>query len=1373
MENEDLEMMEVEVVGGGFPDPEAEVHEEMTLDPQEGMREEDQGQSYQNFSENVNAELTIPVEMSFQGSIEPSPVGSPTADVSRAGRKRKANTRYMDEPSPVVKPVVRKSSTGGQKKSAPVPPPPPPVKEVKPKGSAKQEEELVVTGPPTFGSLLFGGRSRKLSDSLSDLDLNEDEDNLGSVVSEDELEPVVVEEKPVVSESAGEGVKPQTPGLMIGAGKKLEGTYVASGVVGPTVHGMIKPPLVPPSGESSLKFPDLSSDEFQASLPPKVSVPVELGGGGILGLIPSAPLTWYRDEIPKLSAYFRKKMEASSGLPVARPSVTGEKPMPISAAEKKLREERKRQKEEERKRLIEDRNRRRERERLKQLYRQHWLALTKFPIEDDLLHSHKGIRRLGHPLPQCRVVASPAVFWDCRLGPPESLEFPSNVSTGVTELVDEIFVIWNFFIHFGPFLGGEKFTLPQLVEGVFTKQLTPLIQSVFQTLLLTLRPWTEFQLTTLLQSEQALESQLTKNRGRAKLHWSSLCQFRDLLFLGYSVFINKSAQTHGPDVLWLWEALFVAKTAVLTDSIDYKTKEFLGTISAAFEEIDFEHKWIFDWELNRNWTFEQIPFEYRVKILKLLVDRIVALPVVKKSVDLWCEGRTHISAEIAALEKEERKITQRVTLCQKLQALIAQAPGEASNIQLPMTEEELAQDIAFRDALIRSKKTCCVYFDTELAVRLESLGRDRHLNEYFQISADRRLVFVRQHSVSHPNVVRYGIYDSLANLEQLIQSLDERGVRELSLRTELQKIKASQYQELSARGETKFDKMSIDWLGNGRHDHTDLTDSLEQLEADAGKFQQLKFVKECVIGAKSGFEKIKKAWRGKIVVDEMGDDVTVDEDMEEDVPPPETPESEASRMEISETEFVGEIESFHQSIVALSDMLTECITNSLLGYPRPDETTATTSSILIQFHIKTGSDLLRHLSIPVGETEFRKLIESVDPANAKSILNVASVFLDGLEALDEIIHDEIARHEATSGSIEIWPATGGEKHAWKKFISGRTWEVLRGTESPPGETEEDQPTPEDEEEDKQNGNTFGCEVCGKKFKFHILLGVHKLHPCKTRGRKPIPVDPIMEVLPVALNNGVLAVEKVNGVEFPPLPSSRQEAAERAEKAERAAAAAAAAAAAPEGGESASIAATTTAEYICDICGKVFPHNQGLAVHQTRWCIPEQQAQLLLTAQQAVGGGPAVPAQPEEGPVNCPTCGKLFPTVQGLNIHQTRWCKGPEQADVKSEGQTAEEEKKAAAEAIKTIHVDPVFRKEAIPSEQLVKVEEPISVDNTVDDDSKREPGFTPACYSMAALSVAILWYKNKVETALRKFTSDRSHHSRSGSAKSNAAKSRR
>ena len=1307
-------------------------------------------------------------------SMEVTPIGSPVdsntplggddggssleqsrmEDVSRAGRKRKANSRYMEEPSPVLKPAVRRPSV--VKKQAPPSPKSKKLtgKEGKTDISLKEEEALplpAVTGPPTFGSILFG-RRRKLSESLSDEALLDEE--IPDIVSEDEEELVTT---PVVASSVSEAV-PRASTEPV----KLEGNYVASGAAGPTVHGMIKTALVHPC-DGTIKFPDMVSEEYLNSRPvrPRVYIPVDLGGGGPLSLLPSAPVGWFRDEIPKLSAYFRKKMEGgamavpSKASPVVASSLAGEKKPSLTEAQ---REERRRQKETERKRLIEERNRRRERERLKQLYRQHWLALTKFPIEDELVHSHKGIRRLGHAPPQCRQVSSPVVYWDCRLGGAGALEIPLDIKVPTTELLDEVFVIWNFFVHFWPFLQEssnpqKRFSLADLVEGIFQKKLTPVISEIHWSLIHVMRPWIEHQLAAMLQAEQALESQLTKNRGRAKLYWSAICQFRDLLFLGYSIFVKKVSDfSGGPGSAdWLWQCLFLAKAIVLLDAIDYRSKEFLGTISTAFEEIDFEHKWIFDWELNASWNYASMPFEYRVKLLKLLIDKIVSLPVIKKAVDLSCESRNHITAELAFIEKEERKLTQRIALHHK-------------DASLP--ETAAAQDLNLRESFVKARRISLHFMDKELAVRLESLGRDRHMNEYFQISSDRDLVFVRQHSVSHPNVVRYGVYDSLANIEALIQSLDERGVRELNLKGELQKVKTAIFSAMMARGESDFEK-TRDWLGIQDGD-ADLP-IIEDVQEFGG---QLKFLNECMTLTRSGITRIKDAWFGRSslagvgnshgVDDDDDDDVTVDEGVmsspNDSDDPMSDSEQELSVCSMKEKPFRSEHDSLFDSITALSNVLTEGFKSSLFAFPKPGETTATSSSILIQFHVKSGSEFLKQVLIPAEKVEFIRLVESLysipsdTPEYKKKMIQISSVFLDGLSALDDVIHDEISRIDSSSNSsssLEVWAASGGEKHAWKSFIGFS--EQNLDPSSPGGEEEEGQQVEPSSSQISQN-NMFKCDSCEKTFKYHILLGVHKLHPCKTRGRKPIPVDPLMEVFPIAQTNGMIAIDRIANPEFPALPSARQEAAERAEKAS--------ALAPSEGPEGAAAPSAAPAEFVCDICGKVFPHNQGLAVHQTRWCIPEQQAQLILTAQQAVGGLAAPLGLESEGPVNCPTCGKLFPTLQGLAIHQTRWCRGSDQT---GDGDQPKQPK--------ILHVEPVFRKPDIAPEALVKVEdESIAVRIQQDSETRREPGFTPACHSLAAISVAILWYATRVDAVVRKFGSERSHHSRVASKPSAKSK---
>ena len=1326
-----------------------------------------------------------PNEISRESSMEPSelqsadptPLGSPLTvggvylpeaepeGLSRAGRKRKANSKYMDDPSPVSKPAPRKTSGGSKKvestnirKSVTAKPEPVKAEPV------KAEPEPLVTGPPTFGSMLFGKSSRKLSDSVSE-DAFLDEDEIPDILSEDEDDTSKVEAAaplPVIPEA--ELVVAPVDVAVPGEVKKMTGTYTPSGVCGPTIHGLTRTVLVAPPNEGSISFPDLTSDEYVASLnggPRFLPLPSELAGGGVLSLLPAAPIGWFRDEIPRLSAYFRKKLESSSGIPklvVPTPAPAANEPKKPSLTEAQ-REERRRQKEEERKRLIDERNRRRERDRLKQLYRQHWLALTKFPIEDDLLHSHKGIRRLGHPSVQCRQVASPIIFWDCRLGAPGALEIPTEPNGKSTELLDELFVVWNFFNQFGPHLFAEgkyvSFTLPELVEGIVTRKLTPLMSEIHDALGAVLRPWIEHQLTVLLQAEQALESQLTKNRGRAKMYWSAISQFRDFLFLGYSVFVNKVAA--GGPTNWLWESLYVAKAIVLFESIDCKSKEFLNTISTAFEEIDFEHRWIFQWE-SSNYSYDVVPFATRVKLLKLFIDKIVSLSVVKKVVDLACDGRNHLLAELSVIEKEERKMTQRITLCQKLQAIIESAPEgvETNQIQVPMTEAELAREVAVRDALIRSKKNACKFSDTRLSVRLEVLGRDRHMNEYFQVSWARKLVFVRQHAVSHPHMIRYGVYDSLSNIEALIQSLDERGVREVGLRTELQKVKTAIYSEMVARGDNDFEQTSIDWLGAravGGDVSVESADAVNDNSVETAPIT--KYLTDCVDMTQSGFDRIRQAWYGlsggrDFSADE--DDMTVDEYAMDEDSGSGSPEDEqmGDHAVVPARRFVPETESLYESLLSLADELSRGFKANLFAFPRIGETPSTSSSILVQFHIKTGMDLLRQLSIPTDVHEFNKLVSTI-PSSEKSMVQITSVFIDGLLALDEVVHDELLRH--TESNIEIWAPSGGEKSAWRQFLGIN--QIAPSTS--PGEDDENgenSPEPGEEERPSLTASLFSCETCGKHFRFHILLGIHKLHPCKTRGRKPQPVDPIMEVVPVSDSNGVLAVERVMLPDFPPLPSTRQEAADKA----------AAAASDPATAVPVPLSATGAPEYICDICGKVFPHNQGLAVHQTRWCIPEQQAQLILTAQQAVGGLPSGPNPDGQGAVNCENCGKLFPTSQGLAIHQTRWCKGD---DVKGEGG---EVKKAPP---KILNSEPVFRTPNVSASDLIKIEDVDRSPGFGESETHREPGFTPACYSLAAVSIATLWYRTRIESAINKFTSEKVHHSRTSHAKGGASKAKK
>ena len=1338
-----------------------------------------------------------------------------SVDVSRAGRKRKANTRYMEEPSPVAKPVSRRSS-GVKKKPAAavssiVSPKSRTVSNKATSGSSTPAEDIP-TGPPAFSQFLFKNRKggRKMSEDTFSEEGEVEEEYLPEIVTSDD-EEMVVEQQPKKSVARStsrrsrpvEETEPEEK-------KMMEGVYVASGLIGPidkiaecAKAGNVKIALQSPSTD---KLPNVIPIDENGERIGFVSVPPPLAhvaifaeiAGGPLALIPKKPVFWLRDEVPKLSAYFKKKMmggEPAAPAPaVSKPAAPQPEQAPLSgsALVRKLSEEEKaakrQKKEEERRKLIEDRAQRRERERLKQLYRQHWLALTKFPIDDNLLHSRKGIRRLGHAPSQCRQIATPIVYWDCLLGEPGTFEVPLDISPSTTALVDEIFVVWNFFNQFGSLMCPPSirrfpsFTLPQLVQAFTTRECHPLIGAIHEWILEVLRPFALYEVDTLLAAEQAYESQLVKNRGRAKLFWPTFSEFRDFLFLGHCVLRNELKSN------WLWLTIFLAKSIVVLDPVDPR-RDFLASVSGAFEEIDFEHRWLFDLETNGSgFMYESIGFADRLRLVRILLNKISSLPWSKILIDKFCDARIHISSELVYIEKEERKSNQKIAHCQKLQSILSSGEPTAFPITLPLTLEELKSEIEFRDSLSAAKKIATTFVDSQLAVRLESIGKDRFFNEYFQISSMKKIVFVRQHSVTHTNVVRYGIYDSLSNLELLIQSLDDRGVREHALKAELQKIKASLFSDLvaSADGEIDVNQKFCDWLSESTNKKI-----VEDFSVPVGPSQDSELVLaplvECVDVAKEVMTMIRSVWFGLShrkrkprsfrtivkakpkavaivaaaaaaapVVDEEAieddDDVTVEEEMS-DVEPPEIKEEEKMEDEDvkegsgdttpldedgDEEEVDEEPENFEvnergefiDAISHLAETVSESINNSLFGFHKSDETTANASSVLIQFHIKNGNDFLRHLNIPFTEQDIERRIDGVIGSREK-IVDFSAIILDGLLAMDEVVHDELARHE---GVAEIWPISGGEKHAWRKFVG-----YFR-------DMEEEVVADGEEETERTTKGSFSCETCGKQFKYHILLGVHKLHPCKTRGRKPIPVEPIMDIKPVPLKNGMIAIEKMVLPSFPPPPSSR------ASVAAAAAVAATTAAVVPQE------EGNTTGEYVCELCGKVFPHNQGLAVHQTRWCIPEQQAQLILTAQQAVG---TVPSQGGEdgSPLPCPTCGKMFPTAQGLAIHLNRWCSG-----AMGDGSGTQATEAITREPPKVaVPIGPLFRDTSqAEKDKMLRVESDAQETAIGIEDEPRHPGYTPACYSLSAMSIAVLWYSNRLRAVLDSFTSMRSQPSRGG-----------
>ena len=1152
-------------------------------------------------------------------------------------RKRKANSKYLDEPSPISKPAKKPS----RRPSVVAKPSPPPV-EVVPDLPA---------GPPTFGALIFGKDTHSVDSWIDDEEIVEE-------VIDEEL--FVDEEKEVV------------------AGTKMEGTYLPSGSSGvSSLHAMIAPALVGPMGTADwLQFPNMSDAIFSEEQSGHVMT--SLGGGSILGLLPTSPIYWLRDEIPKLSAYFKKKSGGSV-----------KKPLPAKRVSNIIKadlESKRRERELEQKRILEERQKRKERERLKLLYRQHWIALTKFPIEDSVLHSLKGIRRLGSSPPCARQIAAPIVAWDASFANVVS-EPPS------ADLADSVLVTWSFCSTFGWLFRDPMppFTLVQLFEGLALKTASPLIADLHWSLIELMRPWLQNQLSIFHQAEQVWEAQLIRNRGRAKIFWPTFSQFRDFLHLGVSV-LPLCDRTQLPGV-WPWVFLYLVKAIVLFEGIDLK-REFLASVSASFEEFDFRDKYIASWE--KSISYESIGFSIRVKSLKAVIDKILSLGLFKKTIDVFCDAKLHIGSEISLLEKDERKGTQKIALSQKLIAIVEEAREtsssiDVSGIQIPLSPIELEAEIALRDAIQIGKKTALNFADKWLGVRLEPLGRDRHFNEYFQVSFNKRIVFVRKTDPN--NLVAYGVYDSLASLECLIQSLDERGVRECALKNELQTVKTNLYADLVSEGEPDLaNKTQFDWLAN----YTGWSHSIS-LPETFSDLQPLKPLNDCVLTARKSLTMIRACWYGErytklkkplVKVSTVGrppkpveqevvdDDVTVDEDIDEpEDEVMEEEEVEETEVEKKNFEFLSEKETLFKAISFLINVLTKCIKDAFIAH--------SAESVLVEFHVKSGIDFLRHAGVPVSMVELEKFASD-------AVLSLTVPLLDGLLAIEEVVQDEIARHGQFVGGldIDVWPASGGEKAAWKLFLG--QW-----PESRPTDDEEGAPV-----EEVVSLGTFPCEQCGKTFRLHILLGLHKLKPCKSRGRKPIPSEPQIEVLE-EVAAGPAAIEGLVLPQFPAPPSSRQT-------------------------EAATVVVSdANGSFVCEICGKVFPQNQGLAVHQTRWCIPEQQAQLILTAQQAVGGLGIV------GGVQCETCGKLYPTAQGLAIHQSRWCKKSEEPILTSlEHRTISKSN---------------------DSELFINLEE------SYEDPGHVEPGYTPACYSISAITLSTFWLGKRIENAVDKF--NKVHHS--------------
>ena len=1233
----------------------------------------------------VKAEVSLDVSAEVSAAV--SGITSPVGDSSRAGRKRKANSKYLDEPSPVLKPAPNPRKSNPLKKSV--------VAQVSkmatPVVPAVAASIPAIVGPPTFGSQIFGKKgSRKYSDDFSELEDLDVVDQVDDLV--DQLE-VVDQTNAEQDANVDNEQDANNPPIFVPV--KMSGEYLPSGVAGPVCVCEEKVPIafVAPSSDW-ISFPNVVPD--LAVVAPTVHVLSELGGGGILGLYPKTPVYWIRDEVPKLSAYFKKKIEGNTVLGGAAAAVPAKR---VSLSAKAEFEEAKRRRELEQRRILEERQRRKERERLKQLYRQHWIALTKFPIEDSILHSRKGIRRLGGAAP----IANPLIYEDCLLA--------GGVLGGCGS---NLLVVWAFFAQFGKWLVKNvdvgEFTFPKLVCEVHLREKTSLISRIHWALIEVLRPWIVSQLNLLVGIEQVWESQLMRNRNRAKIFWPTFSQFRDFLHLGWSLWILDNGALSRLSGTESWLLLYLAKAIVLFESIDTR-REFLSSVSAAFEEIDFEYKFITLWQ-NECTQYTDIPVAIRISAMKVILDKILCSNLMKKIIDVFCEAKLHLTSEISVLEKEERKSTQKISLCERIISIL----GTESGVAAPLSPAELEAEIAARTQIQNAKKISQNFADKSLSVRFETLGKDRFFNEYFQVSFNRKIVFVK-----YSKDDKYGIYDSLANLEALIQSLDERGQREFALKNELQTIKANLFADLMAVDNSPkiVYRQDSDWLSdssvNGTVSGNPLAAPID-VEPEIGS--SVKPLYECMAVTRQSLTMIKACWYGEkfvrvkrdLVKKQVGrppkqteeiveqeiddDDMTVDEGMEMEDTSPNEPEPEEEEEEtvsvadeVPQVEFKTEIETLVENISNLDKVLTNCIREGFFASGGND----VVKSVLTEFHIKSGTDFLRHCGI------------------TQEKLQPLALIVGGLLAVEEVVLAEISRHGQHVGlDLSIWSSTGGDKAAWKLFLGNRP------------AIEDDEPSVDP----ISSLSSFTCEICQKKFGLHILFSLHKLVPCKTRGRKPLPTEPQLDIEACGgkSKGGPLAIDSLVLPQFPPPPSTRVTTTTNA--------------------ASTGNTDEQTTTFPCDICGKVFPQNQGLAVHQTRWCIPEQQAQLILNAQQAAGGEPGAAA------ITCETCGKVYPTAQGLAIHQSRWCKKIEDAaDTFLETCKLEENKV-------------LYRETPIEQTLLAKVED-IETNNNNDNDN--EPGYTPACNSVPAMAIATQWLANRIEKALDNFT--KVHHSKATSSK--------
>ena len=490
-------------------------------------------------------------------------------------------------------------------------------------------------------------------------------------------------------------------------------------------------------------------------------------------IVTDTSVEWFPDEIPLglLSRRFNKVTKPIKAISSSFPGAVGPS-KPYRTSNSNL--ERPERPHPNRELIAQQRAQQKDKEKRRLLYRQFWLSNVKLPIEDSLLISSEGIRRLGPPSPACLHIHTPDYLWTTK-----SVKIPDEAK----ELCSDALFIWFFFLSFSSQIRISRFDISALFEAVSSVEASGLASEMFSVLL-------EFVIPAILHSseEQLVlleneEAAFIRNNGKTAFVQkrnlqSALASYRSELQNVRTILLNVPLSSE----TWWSLSVICARYISESEKLDFKRGLIWNLLSdedGDDERRILESSWVTD-ELCERKDFSDASIAIRMRLLKTLVDRLVQTPLIKRLIDVSADARLRIQAELSNNEKEERRLLQRINAMQRM--------IETGNIEEESSPEQVRDQIESDTGIVEKIKHIKEIAETALfdkySLQWDPIGEDRHGNQYYFISSVVNMVVV--HLVQTKSL---GVYEGEQSLEALICSMDVRGVHEEKLRRELEIIK--------------------------------------------------------------------------------------------------------------------------------------------------------------------------------------------------------------------------------------------------------------------------------------------------------------------------------------------------------------------------------------------------------------------------------------------------------------------------------------------------------------------------------------------------------------------------------------------------------